>query len=208
MDESRSQPLSGAVQEFVVPLFPLADHVLFPGTLQRFHIFEPRYRQMIDDVLDSSGYFAIGAVLKSDRARLAGNPPIAAIGGLAHLEQYTRLEDGRYLLLARGESRVQMSEVASDRLYRRVSVARLDERIQDVDGGAGEAEYRTRLLRCLRAHASEGAELLEMLTVAQLADFLLISLRLPAAELYPIYALPVRERVERVIALDTAKKPS
>ena len=33
----------------VVPLFPLPNLFLFPGTLMPLHIFEPRYRQMIED---------------------------------------------------------------------------------------------------------------------------------------------------------------
>lgn len=58
--------LLGIANGTVVPLFPLSDLVLFPGIVQPLHIFEPRYRQMMDDVLDSSGYLVIGTVLHPD----------------------------------------------------------------------------------------------------------------------------------------------
>mgnify|MGYP003450343698 CR=1 FL=1 len=36
-------------------MFPLPDVYLFPGMFMPLHIFEPRYRQMIEDCLDDSG---------------------------------------------------------------------------------------------------------------------------------------------------------
>ena len=35
----------------LIPLFPLPDVVLFPRMPLPLHIFEPRYRQMVADVL-------------------------------------------------------------------------------------------------------------------------------------------------------------
>ena len=37
----------------ILPLFPLPDLILFPGQMVPLHIFEPRYRQMARDALDS-----------------------------------------------------------------------------------------------------------------------------------------------------------
>ena len=38
-----------------VPLFPLPDYFLMPGVVAPLHIFETRYRQMIEDLLDGPG---------------------------------------------------------------------------------------------------------------------------------------------------------
>ena len=51
---------SGLVEDLsefsgVAPLFPLPDFVLFPQVTQPLHIFEPRYRTMIADVLNGEG---------------------------------------------------------------------------------------------------------------------------------------------------------
>lgn len=45
----------------VIPLFPLATVVFFPNTLLPLHVFEPRYRQMVKDIID--GERIIGMVL-------------------------------------------------------------------------------------------------------------------------------------------------
>ena len=42
-----------------VPLFPLPNVFLFPGQVLPLHIFEPRYRKMIADVLDGPGRIAV-----------------------------------------------------------------------------------------------------------------------------------------------------
>ena len=36
--------------EFLLPLFPLPNIVFFPHTRLPLHVFEPRYRQMVQDV--------------------------------------------------------------------------------------------------------------------------------------------------------------
>jgi len=62
-----------------MPLFPL-NVVLFPGMALPLHIFEPRYREMVADAVDSDRL--IGMVLLRDGwQRLDDpNPPIFPIG--------------------------------------------------------------------------------------------------------------------------------
>jgi hypothetical protein len=48
-------PASSHPSHPIVPLFPLPGLFLFPGTALPLHIFEPRYRQMVEDLLDTSG---------------------------------------------------------------------------------------------------------------------------------------------------------
>ena len=52
-----------------IPLFPLPDFFLFPGAVAPLHIFEPRYRQMISDLLDSSGRFVLALYRMSPNGR-------------------------------------------------------------------------------------------------------------------------------------------
>ena len=63
-----------------VPLFALPDLVVFPGFPQPLHIFEPRYKQMMEDLLDRGGQLAIGTVLGEDRDHLEGDAPIQPLG--------------------------------------------------------------------------------------------------------------------------------
>ena len=42
-----------------LPVFPLPNAVLFPGTTLPLYVFEPRYRQMVEDVLRHGRWIAV-----------------------------------------------------------------------------------------------------------------------------------------------------
>ena len=44
---------------FEVPLFPIPDLVAFPNTVMPLHVFEPRYRTMIEDCLENDRMIGI-----------------------------------------------------------------------------------------------------------------------------------------------------
>lgn len=115
---------SGVADErFEVALFPL-DVVLFPGMALPLHIFEPRYRQMMDDCLADRAPF--GVVLVEAEGEPAQEAP-ARIGTLARIADYERLPDGRFNLLARGTRRFEVLEVRHDRPYLTGLVRPLDD---------------------------------------------------------------------------------
>ena len=72
-----------------LPIFPLGNAVLFPNTDIPLHIFEPRYRQLMDDIIDKDRLFAL-ALLNKDESALqmptGGDalvrPPVYPIAGL------------------------------------------------------------------------------------------------------------------------------
>ena len=49
-----------------VPLFPLPNVVLFPGTTQSLQVFEPRYREMVADTLGQAGLIAMALLAEPD----------------------------------------------------------------------------------------------------------------------------------------------
>lgn len=107
-----------------MPMFPLDHAALMPQQVVPLHIFEPRYRQMIDDVLDSSGQFAIG-IFRGDqwKQEYHGNPAVRAAVCIAQILQHERLADGRYNLLVQGVCRARIVEEFmpdEETLYRRV----------------------------------------------------------------------------------------
>ena len=95
------------------PLFPL-NMVLFPGMAQPLHIFEPRYRKMISDSLDSNIPF--GIVLAQPESRHEHEIP-ARVGTFARIVDYMRLPDGRYNLLIIGAERFEILDVQQTRQY-------------------------------------------------------------------------------------------
>ena len=43
----------------ILPVFPLTGVMLLPGTVLPLHIFEPRYRNMVEDALDGDKVFGM-----------------------------------------------------------------------------------------------------------------------------------------------------
>src|SRR3989304_2101294 len=80
----------------VIPLFQLATVVFFPNTLLPLHVFEPRYRQMVKDIID--GERIIGMVLlKPGREKsYEGNPEIYSVVGMGRIVNSEPLDDGRF----------------------------------------------------------------------------------------------------------------
>lgn len=102
-----------------LPLFPLPGTVFFPHTLLPLHVFEPRYRQMTEHVLDGDGLMAVVLQKHDDeRGDLSDLHRTAGLGRVVHHE---RLPDGRFHILLQGIARVSLiEELPMDgRLYRR-----------------------------------------------------------------------------------------
>jgi Lon protease-like protein len=111
-------PTSGKLRDLTpalsaLPLFPLPT-VLFPGALLPLHIFEPRYRAMVKDALDT--HRALAIVLVTDPTTLDehGHPAIARIAGAGIIVDHTELPGGRFNLLIRGRARVSLEELPFD----------------------------------------------------------------------------------------------
>ena len=117
-----------------VPLFPL-HVVLFPGMALPLHIFEPRYRRMTSDCLDSN--LPIGITLALPGSAKGHEIP-ARVGAFARIIDYERLADGRYNLLTVGTQRFRIVELRRDkRLYLTGCVEPLEDA---PDGDAREQE--------------------------------------------------------------------
>ena len=192
----------------VVPLFPLPNLFLFPGTVMPLHIFEPRYRQMIEDSLDGPGRLVIGTVLEGHHDQLLGTPPIHEVAGLGEIARHERLPDGRFVIMIVGLARVRVREVPSDRLYRRVEAAPLEE--IPVEGYDAE-RLRDELVEAvlartpdLRSHADK---LPDDMPVGHLADLLLLRMQLPQAAMQSLYSeLVVADRARHALA-EHARRP-
>src|SRR5947209_5611244 len=104
----------------ILPLFPLHT-VLFPGMALPLHIFEPRYRQMIDDCLNNGSSF--GVVLISS-GKEVGEPAVPhTVGTTAHISGAERLPDGRLNIEVIGQARFQILRLHGDRDYLTGTVA-------------------------------------------------------------------------------------
>jgi ATP-dependent Lon protease len=99
---------SVAVRE--LPLFPLSELVLFPGKRLPLHIFEFRYRIMMNTILQSDGRFGILMVDPTDGK-------VANVGCCAELIHHQRLPDDRLKVMTVGQQRFRVLEYIRDRPY-------------------------------------------------------------------------------------------
>jgi Lon protease-like protein len=83
----------------LLSLFPL-EVVLFPGSKLPLHIFEPRYRKLIHDCLETDSEF--GMVLVEEKG-------VAEVGCTAHVDEVVkRHEDGRMDIIVEGRRRFEI----------------------------------------------------------------------------------------------------
>jgi Lon protease-like protein len=179
-----------------VPVFPLMNVYLFPGCVMPLHIFEPRYRQMIEDMLDKSGRLVLGTI--QDGVHDAdGNPAILPVGGLGEIGRHERLPDGRYLIWLFGLARVRLKEVASTRLYRQVEIEPLVEIAVPQHEAASKHK---RIHGALLARSPEFLNLPENLPLTHLVDLLMQRIQLPGSVMQELFCEPdLNRRVDRVL---------
>ena len=102
-----------------VPLFPLAGAILFPRAQLPLHIFEERYRAMVEDVLAGSGRIAMIQPNDEDPER-ASLYKVGCVGELVGVEE---LEDGRFNIMLMGSHRFRLiAEADVGTLYRQADV--------------------------------------------------------------------------------------
>ena len=188
----------------LVPMFPLPGLFLFPNQLLPLHIFEPRYRQMIEDSLDGPGRLVIATVLEGQDDE-APAPEVLPVGGLGEIARHDRLPDGRFLILVYGMGRVNVAEEPSDRPYRRVRALPLSE----IPASREATErLRDRLLDAVRERSDSTEELSDELPLTFMTDLLCVRLEVPQGVMEEIYGERDVERRAELALQAHARFPS
>jgi len=169
-----------------LPLFPLPDFYLFPGAVAPLHIFEPRYRQMVGDLLDTSGRLVLAAY-RPGGPRTPAGPVVLSVGSLGEIVHHETLGDGRYLIWVLGLGRVAVQEVASDRLYRKTDAQSIPDDEPDAEAASALVP---RLMDAIHSRAPRGQTLPSGLSLGLLADMLLNSLPLDAERTAAVFVDP------------------
>jgi Lon protease-like protein len=123
-------------------LFPLPNLVLFPSVVQPLHIFEPRYRQLMDDALADDRLIGMALLRPGWEPDYDKASPIYPVVCLGRVFQEQRLADGRWNLLLHGLARARVEEeLQTGKLYRSARVRSL------ADADVASAEEAGRLRR-------------------------------------------------------------
>ena len=112
----------------ILPVFPLTGVMLLPGTVLPLHIFEPRYRNMVEDALAGDKIFGMiqpFAPQNDNRGpqpeAVNGLPDLYKVGCAGYIEKSEKLADGRFFVQLKGVNRFRFAEEFSlQRGYRRV----------------------------------------------------------------------------------------
>lgn len=137
----------------VVPIFPLPDVTFFPHTLLPLHVFEPRYRAMVMDVLARDRRLAVVKLQPGfDDVTYLGKPAVHPVAGAGEIVSWERLATGRYNILLKGEWRIRIEgERPSDTLYRIATAQKLEDVAPTTDVSAALARIRAACGRLLQA---------------------------------------------------------
>ncbi|HJS75681.1 MAG TPA: LON peptidase substrate-binding domain-containing protein [Vicinamibacteria bacterium] len=136
-----------------VPIFPLPETVLFPSVALPLHLFEPRYLQMAEDVLEGDELVVIVLLRPGWQEDYYGSPPVHEIATLGKVTSHRRLPDGRFHIILEGLERVRLhpgegDERLAGKLYRVRAISGAPE--SRVPAGVSTAEISTRLRSLFR----------------------------------------------------------
>ena len=103
-----------------IPVFPLSNFIMFPGTTVPLNIFEPRYLQMVNDSMKK--HRMIG-MIQPKKTGMIKKPDLYDIGCIGKITSFNETEDGRILIILNGICRFKIDkELVTDKLDRECDV--------------------------------------------------------------------------------------
>ena len=99
----------------VMPMFPLGS-VLLPGGVLPLHVFEPRYRALVEACVAAEDH-EFGVVLIERGHEVGGGDERRDVGTVARMVQVAQTEDGRYAVISVGTHRVRVKAWLPDDPY-------------------------------------------------------------------------------------------
>ncbi len=113
-----------------VPVMVLSQATLFPQAMMPLFIFEPRYREMLADVLEKERIFAVATLDESEEDAEVFETP-CSIAGVGVVRACKQNPDGTSNLILQGLARVEFESFVREEPYRR---ARIHQVLSESDG--------------------------------------------------------------------------
>lgn len=185
-------------------IFPLAGAILFPGMQLPLHIFEPRYRALVQDASARDRRIAMIQPRTSTARQPEKHPPLYQIGCVGKIEHIESLEDGRFNIVLSGEARFRLlKELDVSTPFRQVEGELIAEPETDELGMANRAALELESRRFAKAQGYavdwEGVARLDDASlvngIAQIAPFD------PAAKQALLEAASLTDRAELITQL-------
>ncbi len=180
----------------VFPIFPLNQVVLIPGALLPLHIFEPRYRQMVQDALDGARLIGMASSTVRSKFGCPAVDPVLGLGRILHRQLYP---DGRSDIIIEGLARMEIEEeLTTDKPYRIVRASPMVE----IEPASDLRDRAKALLDKLPSFDEEERAVFAKLPLSRLLDSLLLRITTTMTVKHEIFAMP--RLAERLEALEHA----
>jgi Lon protease-like protein len=129
-----------------IPIFPLPNVVLFPSALLPLHIFEPRYRALVDDALENERLIGMVMLRPGWETHYDGAPDVYPIGCAGFITHADRLPDGRFNIMLQGMEKFRILGERPARqgveLYRVARIESINEAKSGVTAASHAARHR------------------------------------------------------------------
>src|SRR5262245_23285714 len=168
----------------IARLFPLPNLVMFPHVMQPFHIFEPRYRAMLEEALDEDGLITMATLSPGWESDYDGRPAIRPVACLCRVATHHPTEQGTYNVLLMGLRRLQIvRELPPRKLFREAEVKVIED-VYPAENHSRRAELQRKVVACFRRvlpklpHAREQLEQLlsDQVSLGMLTDIVAFTL--------------------------------
>ncbi len=123
----------------VVPVFPLAGVVLFPGVPLPLHVFERRYRTLLRDALAADRRIAMAVLAPGWERDYEESPAFEPLGCVGRVVSAEWRPDDRYDILVAGEHRVRFGRIVREFPYRACRIERLEDAPYEEDDPVAQA---------------------------------------------------------------------
>lgn len=133
-----------------VRLFPLPNLVMFPHVLQPLHVFEPRYRALLEEALDDDRLIAMAILAPGWEKHYEGRPKLSPTACLGRVLTHQKVEGDRYNILLAGLRRVRIvEELPPEKPFREAQVELLED-IYPAESAGERPAAQLRLLKQFR----------------------------------------------------------
>jgi Lon protease-like protein len=194
-----------------IPVFPLRGAILLPRATLPLNIFEPRYLEMIDDVMSGGRIIGILQPIVSgddEESPIEKTAGLRSVGCAGRVTSYQELDDGRLIITLTGITRFQcIGEAETEMAYRIMSVS-YDRFASDLTEGLGEEPVdRRNLLRVLKTYLEANRLKTDWATIQRASnEFLINALSVmcpygPEEKQALLEAKDLRSRAEVLVAL-------
>jgi Lon protease-like protein len=192
-----------------IPFFPLRRAILLPRAGLPLNVFEPRYLELIDDVMSGGRVLGMVQPASADEESPAGKGvALRRVGCVGRITAYQELDDGRLAIALTGIARcVLLEEVTSLKPYRICEVSYERFREDFVAGGGEEDVDRQGLLAALKTYLEARQQRVDWSAISKSSSESLVNLLALASPYGPeekqalLEAPTLKARAEALVAL-------